>query len=577
MKMKNKVLAVLVLALLMINILPAREAKADAKVFTPRELYNIACHYAEDKYNITEANAPNRLMFYNAAYQNVTFIFSNSNLNFVDSTDAGYDYTLYKSSKWFFGRVNRATGAVSDASDYYYIIKEAELDLISWSSSQITVNGVFNSFRNEFPLLPIVLPTDEPGYDYWFYHKTTSGEYMYWSKDPFNLEKQDDKYILTLSTGDIVYRLHMDPSHKFYRQVLTGTVQYVINIADVFRPGQKIQFDDVTIDPWEEGDVTTEIVDSVYQIPHITSFIKRIRGARSPIDAPREYYMSIELGLSGDFDAAVTEQKILIDGIYIMPSEAYFRMCDDENIEPSMNHFMNLVKSNQEEYYLFVDWNHTELIKNLPGLDSDYGFHLNYSGVVDALIERGEFDDLYTESVRLAYDDDIRRLCCPYRLACTLIGVVDGKYYYGDTYITVLYSELDSNQKDVSGIYSDYVSLDNDQRTDAVESTINGVQDDSLKEYIDKKDAQLNALIEEYEMKLATLDATISRVEVGDGNLFGTFSSLANGISGLSGSFRNIAIAVGNVFAFFPQEITSILFAGFVSCIIIAVYKALRG
>ena len=49
----------------------------------------------------------------------------------------------------------------------------------------------------------------------------------------------------------------------------------------------------------------------------------------------------------------------------------------------------------------------------------------------------------------------------------------------------------------------------NDQRTDAIESTINSAQDDSLRDYIDKKDAELDALIEEYEMKLATLDATI--------------------------------------------------------------------
>lgn len=588
MKMKNRVLAVLALALLMINMASVREAKAaetNDGVYYPSVFDCDFGSFAEG-FDVALEKCEYFWVTYRNGFYNFGFIDSN-----VHSTPVqlGLSYSEYCLSYNYLFTVTGSNLSVSGFNDlsnrkdgvYAVALKSGETFLIGTNFDIQGANGLNLPCNNlTFPAVPepepLILPVTEPGYEYWLYHKTTSGEYMYWSKDPFDLEVSEGKYLLNLSTGDIVYRLHLSPSHTYYRQILSGSMQYVISSGDIFRSGQELVFDDVTIDAWTEGDVTSEEVQAPqYNIPYITKFLKRVRTARSYADKPREYSFSIDLALSGDFDAAVTEQKVLIDGNYIMPSEEYFYFCDSENIEPSTTHFMNLVKSKQEKYYIYVDWSHIESIVNLAGLTSDYGFRLTYSNAVDALIERGEFDVLYSKSIQAAYDDDIRRLCCPYRLACTLIGVVGEEYYYGDTYITVLYSELDKAIEDVSGVYSDYVSLDNDQRTDAIESTINGAQDDKLQDYIDKKDAELDALIEEYEMKLATLDGSLA--SGGSGDLFGTFSRIANGVSGMSGSFRNIATAVGNVFAFFPDEITTLLYAGFIALIVIAVYKALRG
>ena len=583
MKMKNRVLAVLALALLIINMAPV--LRAEAATTTDGMEFPDLWELSLDDSTIS---------LLRDVIQEYTYVS-------VFGSDDRYIYVFDKqalyigSSGYTWGYRNQTNPYMLtvDIDENSVVIQQA----VSGLSKETPFVGTNHSLNigtsdawaqslpsNNLPVLsldaqepdPLVLPVTEPDYEYWLYHKTTSGEYMYWSKEPFDLEVSEGKYLLNLSTGDIVYRLHLSPSHTYYRQILSGSMQYVISSGDVFRSGQELVFDDVIIEAWTEGDVTSDEVQAPqYSIPHITKFLKRIRSARSYADMPREYSMSIDIALSGDFDAAVTEQKVLIDGNYILPSEDYFYLCDTENIEPSTTHFMEFVKSKQDRYYIYVDWSHIESIVNLAGLTSDYGFRLTYSNAIDALIERGEFDILYSKSIQAAYDDDIRKLCCPYRLACTLIGVVDEEYYYGDTYITVLYNELDKTIEDVSGVYSDYVSLDNDQRTDAIESTINGAQDEKLQDYIDKKDAELDALIEEYEMKLATLDGSLA--SGGSGDLFGTFSRIANGVSGMSGSFRNIATAVGNVFAFFPDEITSLLYAGFIALIVIAVYKALRG
>ena len=596
MKMKNRVLAVLALALLMINMAPVKRVEAASEVCLNARQINLNTLPSYQKlveiisayYDISQngVTAQNTMVWANSSNRYSIFYDSQSlSIKAEGNSAGGVTITSPSGTELIFYYADedrhekqRFTGAF----DWYYLTGDVykgyiwglPFELKTYSGVQPTVNLVTEYLKSEPD--PLVLPVTEPGYEYWLYHKTTSGEYMYWSKAPFDLEVSEGKYILNLSTGDIVYRLHLKSTHTYYRQIISGNTQYAISSGDVFRSGQDISFDGIFIGAWLEGDVTSEeAAKPQYDIPHITKFLKRIRSARSYGDKPREYSFSIDLELSGEFDSAVTEQKVLIDGNYFLPSEEYFRYCDAGGIDPSTTHFMNYVKGKQEKYYILVDWSHIESIVNLAGLTSDYGFRLTYSNAIDALIERGEFDKLYSKSVQAAYSDDIRKLCCPYRLACTLIGVVDGENYYGDTYITVLYSEVDNTVEDVSGVYSDYVSLDNGQKTDAIESTINSAQDDKLQEYIDKKDAELDALIEEYEMKLAALDTTLS--SGGTGDLFGTFSSVANGLAGLSGSFRGIAIAVGNVFAFFPEEITGLLFAGIVAMIVIAVYKALRG
>lgn len=575
MKMKNRVLAVLALALLIINMAPVKKAEAAVRSDFENMLTERLRSYRNESRPLYAyigfVEYENGI---ESSYRSVMLVEGYEGTNFCNVTVDSFDMLF---ARFPAVALNDNGNVISveqyslcdrgGASRYVLFYLEGNIDFSMYDFPDWVTFDVPEPD-------PLVLPVTEPGYEYWLYHKTTSGEYMYWSKKPFDLEVSEGKNTLKLSTGDIVYRLHLSPSHTYYRQVLSGSMQYVISSGDIFRSGQELVIDDVIINAWTEGDVTSEEVQAPqYNIPHITAFEDRVRGVRSKGDAPREYFFSIDLHLSGDFDAAVAEKKILIDGNYLLPSNEYFRFCEVNDYEPSTTQFMSYVKQGVEEYYVTVNWSHMETIVNRSDVVSDYMFRLTYSNAVDALIERGEFDTLYSQSVQDAFGDDIRRLCCPYRLACTLIGVVGGEYYYGDTYITVLYSELDSKTEDVAGVYSDYVSLDSNQRADAIESTINAAQDDKLQDYIDKKDAELDALIQEYEMKLATLE--MAETIGGTGDIFTTFANIAAGISGMTGSFRHISLAVKDVFAFFPAEINALLFAGFVACIVIAIYKKL--
>jgi len=81
----------------------------------------------------------------------------------------------------------------------------------------------------------------------------------------------------------------------------------------------------------------------------------------------------------------------------------------------------------------------------------------------------------------------------------------------------------------------------------------------------------------EQAMKDMELDEDLDLdLEVEDGDLFTSFKKFASGVYGLTGSFKGIALAVGNVFAFFPEEFTLLLYGGIVVMIVIAIIKALR-
>lgn len=95
------------------------------------------------------------------------------------------------------------------------------------------------------------------------------------------------------------------------------------------------------------------------------------------------------------------------------------------------------------------------------------------------------------------------------------------------------------------------------------------IQMDTTKEELAKRTEELEQLKKEY--------AEVLKLNAGSDDLFGLFSDLADGMRSSSGSFKAISTAVGNVFAFFPGEITSVLYAGFIAMLVIAIYKALRG
>lgn len=586
MKNRMKVLAVLMLALMMINMLPVKRAEAAVTILPDVVIDKaIETNYGIDNLVIWGADISTEWYFaveqgpynygnYSAGNWHVTTY----NGHFCLVSPNWWNLTIYKVDQY-----GNVSVHINNGNSQYNGFKDQKVQyaskdiLVLGQVSGYTEGSVYAEATSRY-IEPLVLPVNENNYNYWIYHKTSNGEYMYWSRSPFDIEATDGGYLLNLHTGDIVYRLHMNSSHPYYRQVLGYDSQYLISSGDVFRPGYDITVGGTTINAWTSGDVTSQVPpEPTYTLPHITKFLKRIRGARSKNGFPRNYYFAIDVELSGEIDPAFENPVILIDGSYILPSQQYFLYCNDNGIDPSVSHFMGYVKAGKEEYYQYIAWTCSASFKNQAGLLSDYGFDLNYSGAVDALIENGQIQEIYSDSILTAYSEDIRKMCCPYRLACTVTGDIGEETYFSDTFITVLYNEIDSSVQDVSGVYKDYITLDSEQKTDAIEDTINNAQSDKLQEYIDKKDAELEGLIEEYEMKLAALEGTLQKVDTDNTKLFGSFSDIANGIGGLSNSFRALSVAVGNVFAFFPQEIMTILIAGFVMMLIIGVYHALRG
>lgn len=95
------------------------------------------------------------------------------------------------------------------------------------------------------------------------------------------------------------------------------------------------------------------------------------------------------------------------------------------------------------------------------------------------------------------------------------------------------------------------------------------IQIDTTRDELAKRTEELEQLRKEYEEAL--------KLNGESEDLFSLFNGLSNGLRTSSNSFKGIATAVGNVFAFFPEEITSLLYAGFIALIVIAIYKALRG
>lgn len=95
------------------------------------------------------------------------------------------------------------------------------------------------------------------------------------------------------------------------------------------------------------------------------------------------------------------------------------------------------------------------------------------------------------------------------------------------------------------------------------------IQIDTTREELAKRTEELEQLKKEYAESL--------KMNGSDEDVFELFSNFTAGLRSSSNSFKNVATAVGNVFAFFPQDITGLLYGGIIVMIVVAIYKALRG
>lgn len=95
------------------------------------------------------------------------------------------------------------------------------------------------------------------------------------------------------------------------------------------------------------------------------------------------------------------------------------------------------------------------------------------------------------------------------------------------------------------------------------------IQIDTTREELAKRTEELEQLKKEYAESL--------KMNGSDEDVFELFSNFTSGLRSSSNSFKNVATAVGNVFAFFPQDITGLLYGGIIVMIVIAIVKAIRG
>lgn len=108
-----------------------------------------------------------------------------------------------------------------------------------------------------------------------------------------------------------------------------------------------------------------------------------------------------------------------------------------------------------------------------------------------------------------------------------------------------------------------------------------GEQHEKETEEIGKEQEETNATIKKLKDELAVVNAQLellkSQSALDAGGVFKMFQSLADGLSSSISGFRSISLAVGSVFAFLPVEITAFISLTFVSLLVIAIYRALRG
>ena len=95
------------------------------------------------------------------------------------------------------------------------------------------------------------------------------------------------------------------------------------------------------------------------------------------------------------------------------------------------------------------------------------------------------------------------------------------------------------------------------------------IQMDTTREELAKRTEELEQLKKEYAESL--------KMNGSDEDVFELFGNFTSGLRSSSASFKNVATAVGNVFAFFPEDITGLLYGGIIVMIVIAIVKAIRG
>lgn len=595
MKMKNRVLAVLALALLMINMLPVRVAEAaESNEFQSLIIDELRAYrdeneplyaYLEAKYYERGVESPYNSIFLIQGVEGDVFT------NKSQSSD-NENQSFAASAVHQLGEVQGLSNGLS-VSDYNglrsFEIRYLEGN-IDFSVYEMYEWITFIDLRPEPE--PVTLPVFEPGYKYWLYiYRNESTESIFFANDPFTVAaaEQEGEYTVTLPAGVKVYPVSGYGPY-FGREYASGG-HVTVKPGDVIRSSHDIQFGDSLVEAWTSGSVSyvpeANSVEYTGELPYVSAFTNYSSGGRAGFDGTKTTYWNCSIEVEGTMPEEAALTKFIVEGKYLMPTRAYFDMCREKDIEPDYLEWKDmyyktaiLKEANYDDYYTIIDYrDEVDYNERLICLEtSNYILEMKESGALFEIYKTDVGTDhsetyIVENFVYKPFLEKIKSFMTPLEVRVTAKCVVDMDVCYGKTYTTQMFHHIAPEFPDINAIVENYYDLEN--REEVVKESLVGALQTQTSEHYQNLLADMQQKLNDAEIKISTLEQTLA---VGDeGDLFGTFSSVANGLSGLSGSFRNISAAVGNVFAFFPEEITGLLFAGIVVMIVIAVYKALRG
>ncbi len=522
MKMKNRVLAVLLLALLMINMVPVREAEASVEYDIDLRNYDYVSVGYDDVFIDNLLNDYRYVVVYQTTSEwwYVRFLKSP---DFTTDIYKGSDYTrysIYHNEDYYEAAFQNndlkgipfyGTGGYTKNDLIIYCsneksnVKGSNFDLLKGFES----NEYYTAALNELPMFNIQHPFDVPVYDYFY---SSSGPVAAtWSVGISNLmrfvgtelEDLDDLY--TKSNWEAKYDNWV---HRIIYRLQGELPSYASS------------------DP-TDGSMYKLYTESVLAFPSKEIVTGWISSGMTPVELypdneQSKWFQTVYNGQNTSVKVKVTCESV-----------------------PSYHSLMN-------GYHVFqVDIPMTDIIASVD--ESFDGGLRGYYGLSQ------EMWNLWKNSVY--------SFVLPYEIYTVLYAKEDGDtMVYGNMHYSV------PNWTDIDPLSKGYVftgGVIEKPLEDITDDDKQEIQIDTTKEELAKRTEELEQLKKEYEEAL--------KLNGNDEDVFGLFSKFTNGLRSSTGSFKGIALAVGNVFAFFPEDITSLLYGGIIIMIVIAIYKALRG
>ena len=203
--------------------------------------------------------------------------------------------------------------------------------------------------------------------------------------------------------------------------------------------------------------------------------------------------------------------------------------------------------------------------------NKDFELTFKYTDMLEQVRETLGIDNWaeYYECTDVQWDEFWSHIVFGYLTVNQMDSIVFNQYSDTNIMYGCYVSDVFTSGYNYSGyVYQDFFA-DSQACFDAMKTELQEAYESVL--------AESEKKLEEYQAELDSINKELEILRADDTALFDIFTKLANGLKNVTVGLRSLSVAIGNIFAFLPQEILLCYNFAFCAILLVSIVKAIRG